>query len=780
MKHLLFSWLVALAALALGLPISRAADPADAPKVAWENISDSVVATLAAESKKPGQAGPAAGVACDPTTGDVYMLITEQGLWKSADHGANFQRVDNKTISGRCETGYALDVNPAGKAVAVFPVYGSAALTTDAGKTWQKSKEWHIDSIALDWDSLTLLALKHESGGNLIYSADAAKSWTSLGKGYSAMGLFDPKTLVASKGKGILRSTDAGKTWDSVSELKPTGQAMRVRNGIGYWLAADGLLISKDKGLTWSLLGTSIKATMGPWFGKDATHLIVLSKQGISESTDDAKTWKLVTPLPPKFDGGLMTCLAYDSAADIFYISHMTFPTYRYNRGIAKIPPTTAPATQKSAETPGGSPGLGLSSLATATPDFSAPTYFIAAPAPARTAAQSSDWPQWRGPTGQGFVTTKGLPTQWDAKTGKNVLWSAPLPKCNNPFSSPIVAGGKVFLTYAIDKTREHHVLCFDAATGKQIWDTPIEPGPWKMTDLRGGYADPTPVSDGDHVYVVFGSAVMACLDLSGQILWRHELESFAFDVAIGDSPILYNNMVLFVCDQNNRKSNLLALDKATGKVLYQQPRPEVGGAHSTPLLADIAGTPELLVSANNRLQGVDPATGKVLWFCKSTGDSACPVYSGGLVCIDSGRGGPLIAVAPPSPTGSGDISKTHLKWTFKGRVGEGLGSPIIVGDYVYRAHDPSTVHCFKLATGESLFEEKLPGLSAWSSPIATPEGLIYFVTAGKSFILHAADKLDLVATNDLNDGNSAPSPAVANNKLYIRGNSKLFCIGTK
>lgn len=769
MKHSFIPSLVALVALALSLPLARAADPADTPKVAWENISDSALATLAAESKKPGQAGPTAGVACDPTTGDVYMLITEQGLWKSADHGANFERVDNKSISGRCETAYALDVNPAGKGVAVFPVYGSAALTSDAGKTWQKSKESHIDSVALDWDSLTLLALKHESGGNLIFSTDAAKSWTSLGKGYSGMGLFDAKTLVTtSKGKGIARSTDAGKTWEHVSDLQPTGQSMRIRNGNGYWLAADGLLITRDKGLTWSLLGTSVKATVGPFFGKDPSHLIVLSKQGISESTDDAQTWKLVTPLPPKVDGGIMTCLAYDPISDIFYLSHMTCPTYRYNRASAKIPPTKAPPATAPAATQKASADL---------PDFSAPTHFIATPTPRTAAPQSSDWPQWRGPSGQGFVTAKGLPTEWDAKTGKNVLWSAPLPKCNNPFSSPIVAGGKVFLTYAIDKTREHHVLCFDAATGKQIWDTPIEPGPWKMTDLRGGYADPTPVSDGDHVYVVFGSAVMACLDLSGQILWRHELESFAFDVAIGDSPILYKDMVLFVCDQNNKKSNLLALDKATGKVVYQQPRPEVGPAHSTPLLADIAGTPELLVSASNRLQGVDPATGKVLWFCKSSGDSACPVYSGGLVCVDSGRGGPLSAI---DPTGAGDVSKTHLKWTFKGRVGEGLGSPIVVGDYIYRAHDPATLHCFKLATGESLFEEKLPGLSAWSSPIATPEGLIYFVTAGKSFILRAEGKLDLLATNDLNDGNSAPSPAVANGKLYIRGNSKLFCIGTK
>src|SRR5687768_2476898 len=110
------------------------------------------------------------------------------------------------------------------------------------------------------------------------------------------------------------------------------------------------------------------------------------------------------------------------------------------------------------------------------------------------TSTASADWPQWRGPTGQGLVADPTpLPTKWDAKTGDNVLWKAPLPKSDTPYSSPIVRGGRAFVTIATNKPREQHVLCFDKTTGKQLWSTAVEPGPWNLSDLRGGYAAPTP-----------------------------------------------------------------------------------------------------------------------------------------------------------------------------------------------------------------------------------------------------------------------------------------------
>src|SRR5258706_4985825 len=159
--------------------------------------------------------------------------------------------------------------------------------------------------------------------------------------------------------------------------------------------------------------------------------------------------------------------------------------------------------------------------------------------------ARGGDWPQWRGPTGQGRVEDTNLPTTWAGKTGENVLWKTALPKGDTPYSSPIVRGDRVFVTLAMNKSREHHVLCFDKKEGKQLWDTEVPPGPWNLTDLRGGYSASTPAADGERVYVLFGSAVLAAIDFEGKIAWRTEVPRHAFYVAIGGSPIVYGETVI-------------------------------------------------------------------------------------------------------------------------------------------------------------------------------------------------------------------------------------------
>lgn len=301
-------------------------------KAKWLNISDHVVAKLAADGKKPGEYGPAAGVAVDRTNGDVYMVIAAQGLWKSTDHGTSFERVDGGTISGRVETGFAMDVDPDGKRLACFPVYGSAAFGTDAGRKWQKSTAEHVDCIAVDWATTSLLAIKHESDGTLIHSPDGGKTWKTLGKGFTGAGLFDAQTLVSVQDKGIQRSTDGGGTWTKVSDLKPTGQAMRVFKGVGYWVSDQGLLVSRDQGQTWRLLGSEVKCALGPYFGKDEKSILVGTKQGLFETTDAGQTWNSAAPLPPGIDGGFMCHFGWDPVHNIFYAGRMGHPTYKWHR----------------------------------------------------------------------------------------------------------------------------------------------------------------------------------------------------------------------------------------------------------------------------------------------------------------------------------------------------------------------------------------------------------------------------------------------------------------
>jgi len=393
-------------------------------------------------------------------------------------------------------------------------------------------------------------------------------------------------------------------------------------------------------------------------------------------------------------------------------------------------------------------------------------------------AAWAENWPQFRGSSGQGISTEKDLPTSWDIKTGQNILWKAPLPLSDNPFSSPIAWGDRVFITLVMNKTREHHLLCFDARDGRKLWDTSIAPGPWVMTDLRGGYGAPTPATDGQAVFVLFGSAVLAAVDLDGQIIWRTDLKNYAFDVAIGTSPILYKDTVILLSDLVDKKSSLIGFDKKTGKVRWEEPRPTVGFSHSTPVPVQIQGKPQLLIAASNALQGADPENGRILWHCSAAGDAASPVYSpaANRVYIDSGRGSVGIAV---DPTGVGDVTRTHLKWKLAKIIPESLSSAVIVGEHLYRAHPPGVLKCIQMPTGQEVYSQRLEGLSCWSSPVVTADGLIYLASPDVSYVIKAGLKPEVVSVNRLNDPNYA-SAAVCNGRIFLKGRNNLYCVAKR
>lgn len=386
--------------------------------------------------------------------------------------------------------------------------------------------------------------------------------------------------------------------------------------------------------------------------------------------------------------------------------------------------------------------------------------------------ARGENWPQFRGPTGLGYSNERDLPLSWNAKSGENIAWRAPLPKSDNPYSSPIVWGDRIFVTCVTNQPVTHQVLCFAKSDGKRLWEASIDPGPLILKDLRGGYGAPTPCTDGDRVYAVFGSAVIAALDFEGKLAWRKELAKYAFDVAFGSSPILYRDTVILDCDQTGKTSSIIAFDKATGEIRWEAGRPETGFAHSTPVIVQVKGQPQMLVSASGAIQGIDPANGQILWRCAAQGDASSPAFGEGLVFSDSGRGGRAVCV---DPTGQGDVSRTHLKWVYP-QIPEGLSSPTIVGGNVWRTHNPEIVKCIKLATGELLFSERLPGVSTWASPIATNDQRIYFVSAGRSYVVKAGDKLEILATNEIGEDNRA-SAAVSDGRIFVRGDKNLYCI---
>lgn len=409
-------------------------------------------------------------------------------------------------------------------------------------------------------------------------------------------------------------------------------------------------------------------------------------------------------------------------------------------------------------------------------------------------ASHAENWPQFRGPTGLGYTQEKNLPTTWGGPDNKNVLWKAPL--TGQGHASPIVWDDSVFVctvhwpATVTDRKKvipDHHLACYATADGELLWDTLIPPGPWLRTDFRsgpsGGYAAATPATDGNLVYCAFASSVLAAVDFKGNIVWRKEIIPYTFDVTLASSPILYKDTLILLCAMSKKEdSRVVAFDKTTGEVKWETRLPDVGFGHSTPLIIPVNEKPQMLLLASgggdaaNALQSFDPANGKRLWWCRGQGDAASPAYSSGLVYFDSGRGGLGIAV---DPTGTGDVSETHIRWTGQ-YIPEALSSPTIVGDHIYRLFRPDRLECRDLKTGKLVYTEKMPGIStAWASPIADPQGRLFFANAGKSYVIKTGPKFQILATNDLPEGNH-PSPAAANARLFLAGTENIYCIANK
>lgn len=407
---------------------------------------------------------------------------------------------------------------------------------------------------------------------------------------------------------------------------------------------------------------------------------------------------------------------------------------------------------------------------------------------------RADNWPQFRGPSGLGLSAETRLPESWGDPDGSNVVWKSPL--VGEGHASPIVWQDRVFVCTAYwpdtvaDRKQvipEHHVQCFSVATGQRNWDITIEPGPWKRDDFRsgpgGGYAAPTPATDGKRAYVVFGSSVIAAVDFDGHVVWRKPIVPHNFDVTVGSSPILVDDTVLLLCAMTDPKdSKLIFFDQADGSVRREIPLPKARFAHSTPLKINVAGMSQLIIAASGGseseagIQSIDAKSGDRLWWCRGGGEAATPAFGSGIVYCDSGRGGPGVAI---DPTGRGDVTGDHIRWKVNA-VPEGIGSPTIAGDRVYRLHTPNILKCWNAEDGKQVYAQRLDRLtSSWASPIFDGNGRLYFATAGVSYVIQSGDDFKVLSINDLKEPNHA-SPAVSNGKIFLLGTRHLFCLGSQ
>ncbi|UCD64524.1 MAG: hypothetical protein JSW34_03560, partial [Candidatus Zixiibacteriota bacterium] len=293
----------------------------------WVDISAKVIRSLEAEGAQIGYPGKTAGISADRITGNVFMVIPDQGIWRSDDQGNSFTRIDGGKIGGRCETGFSLNFDPLGRRLACFMLDGPSGYTLDGGKTWQpmtpNQRGWDSGSVQWSGDkTANIFALRHECGGEIYTSDNMGKSWKLKGKAFASVDIFDAETFVATKEEepGIFRTIDGGDSWTRVSELQPAGRDIRIFKGVAYWTSEKGLLVSKDRGKTWKIQGSEVGCSFGPYFGKDEMHIVVVGKDGFHQAANGGEKWERVAPLPPEYSvtiPGWFLNFGWDPHADI-------------------------------------------------------------------------------------------------------------------------------------------------------------------------------------------------------------------------------------------------------------------------------------------------------------------------------------------------------------------------------------------------------------------------------------------------------------------------------
>jgi len=402
--------------------------------------------------------------------------------------------------------------------------------------------------------------------------------------------------------------------------------------------------------------------------------------------------------------------------------------------------------------------------------------------------ATAENWPSFRGPTGQGTSSETGLPLNWSAT--ENVAWKAEVP--GEAWSSPIVWDDHVFVTTTTDAGKTCRVLAFDRGTGKELWNVEVFTQETLRKEQRNTYATPTPCTDGERVYAVFGGGGVAALTFDGAIAWTNTDFPFYSRHGLGSSPVLFEDRLIMSRDASTRatgdeekvgwqkpwdKSFLLALDTKTGEVAWKTGRGTSRIGHVSPIVwKDDAGKPIVISGAGDVVQGFDPRTGDLLWTNRNEGEGVTPSYSivNGLVVTASGWSGRESTKAFKLG-GTGDLGETAITWEEKKGMPH-LSSYVAVDGLVFWVTDDGVAWCVDAATGETVWRERLGGNFA-ASPLAA-EGRLYFTSDdGKTTVLAAGPTFQVLAENPLGEHTQA-SPAASQGSVFIRTEKHLYCIG--
>jgi len=415
----------------------------------------------------------------------------------------------------------------------------------------------------------------------------------------------------------------------------------------------------------------------------------------------------------------------------------------------------------------------------TAAPKRPAPVQLAQRPAaaPVRAAAATADWAQFRGPGGMGAGVGRGAPTTWSGDAG--IRWKTPLPGAGT--STPIVLGPRIFVTCFTGTPDQvkRQLVCLDRETGKQVWSTEVAGRGPEESSIREnhGYASSSPAADAERIYTFFGRSGVYAFDHAGKQLWRTDVGERTHGWGSAASPVLFGNLVLI--NASVESDSLIALDNKTGKEVWR-----AGGikeSWNTPILVkNPAGKTELVVAIFQKVLGFDPVNGQQLWSCNTDINwymvPSLVARDGVVYCIGGRGGGGSLAIRTG---GSGDVTQSHRVWSAK--QGSNVSSPVLSGEHLYWAKDsPAILYCQEAKTGRVVYEERIDAAGQVYASAVLSDGKVYYVGRnGRTFVVPAAPKFEVLATNDVGErGTFNSSPAAAGPHLYLRSDRYLYCIG--
>jgi outer membrane protein assembly factor BamB len=408
--------------------------------------------------------------------------------------------------------------------------------------------------------------------------------------------------------------------------------------------------------------------------------------------------------------------------------------------------------------------------------------------------APAENWPQWRGPRLDGTSRDTGFPADCDPA---KAAWRTPLP--GEGHASPIVWHDRVFTVASIAESGERVLLCLDRATGKILWQTAVIKSPLEKKHGLNSHASSTPATDGERIFTAFldvpaavaaqnepgkkqhvtpGEAVVSAHDFTGKPAWQKRVGHFSSTHGFCSSPVLYKDKVIVNCDHDG-DGYIVALARADGRELWRVDRPNKTRSYCAPIIRELAGRMQMVLSGTKCVASYDPDDGKLIWIIDGPTEQfvASLVYNDRAGLLFMTGGFPEHHILAIRPDGAGNVTESHVAWHVVNKGVSYVPSPIAEGDYFLVVSDSGIGHCFEAGTGRIAWAERM---GEHHASLVSAEGRVLFISdKGDARFVKPGEQYQMLAESPLQEKVFA-SPALSEGQIFVRGDKSLMCLGER